>query len=821
MSLISNWLWGTSQLDEAIDKATSELLPAGSEDIALNLEICDQIRSKSVPAKDAMRALKRRLNHKNPNVQLLTLGLTDICVKNGGDHFLTEIASREFIDNLISILRMDSLNLDVKNTTLRFLQNWSVAFEGKPSLGYVSQACRNLQNEGFKFPPKDLTAASSAMVDTQTAPEWIDSDVCLRCRTPFSFTNRKHHCRNCGQVFDQACSSKTMTLPHFGITQEVRVCDTCYNKMAKRADKNDKGHRHSASMHSGRHSRARDLADAELQRAIQLSLQQVGAAGGHSRPGYVPYQPTYRYSEPPIVDRTTHPASPSEEEDPDLKAAIEASLREANAPKPSAPIVVETPRSEQPSYDGPGYSQSYPPGVVPPHPALPTIPNYDLEPLETDAILTFSQTVEQVQAQGGRDMSRYPAVNELYDKANSLRPKLAMSVDDTGRKEQMLSEMHEQLSQAVRLYDQLLSQQVAHPRWRPQENSPSMYQNPGVSYAPPANGYAHWGPPNGYQAQPQPQPSYFPTQEVHNSTQQPQMQYHTQQPTSPHMQLSQAASSPSTSYPQSSYQASSPTPVPHASHTSLQHYTSPTPVQHYSNPSQQQYTASAPSVQPSSQFTPTSSTPVPQVPQTPLSQQYTSPTPVQQYSTLPPEQHTASAPPIQSSSQFTPALPTPTSPSQYSSAIPAQQYSTLPQQQYATPTPAPPTQSSSQFTPTSSSLSRQNTVSYAPPATPQPSASSLARSHTVTYAARTHPQQTYTQPYTPSRQSAPTEPSQYQHQYQNSSAPTATSGVTSLPQFPVAPTSAPQTFSLYGSTPSLPTGIAQTEERHEALLIDL
>src|ERR1700692_2127525 len=124
------------------------------------------------------------------------------------------------------------------------------------------------------------------MVDTKTAPEWIDSDVCLRCRTAFSFTNRKHHCRNCGQVFDQQCSSKTISLPHFGITQEVRVCDGCHSKLTKKGDKadNHRGHRNSVSTQGVRHRSARELADAELQRAIQLSLEEVGAAHGHRRP---------------------------------------------------------------------------------------------------------------------------------------------------------------------------------------------------------------------------------------------------------------------------------------------------------------------------------------------------------------------------------------------------------------------------------------------------------------------------------------------------------------------------------------------------------
>ncbi|KAG6840520.1 hypothetical protein C0991_006193 [Blastosporella zonata] len=701
MSGLGSWLWGTSTLDDAVDKATSELLPAGAEDIALNLEICDQIRSKSVPAKDAMRALKRRLNHKNPNVQNLALGLTDICVKNGGDLFLADVASREFMDNLVSILKIPGLNNDVKQNILRLIQNWSVAFEGKHSLSYVGQVYKTLGTEGFKFPPKDLSIANSAMVDTQTAPEWIDSEVCLRCRTPFTFTNRKHHCRNCGQVFDQACSSKNMALPHFGITQEVRVCDGCYSKMTRKADKSDRGHRHSASMHSTRHQSARELADAELQRAIQLSLQEVGAAHGHSRPGYVPAQPTnWQYSEPPIVDRASRPSkqsSPQEEEDdPDLRAAIEASLREANAPRASAPVAVDSPRME---YSGPSYSQSYPPGISQ-IPAVPTVPSYDLEPMESDAILTFSQTIDQVEAQGGRDISRYPAVNELYDKANGLRPKLALSLDDVGRKEQILSEMHDKLSQAVKLYDKLLTEQVEHPRWRSPHADVTSYQ---------------------------------PIDPTYN----------------------QWASPVSATTYQSQAEPSRPPLSPRISHTEYQStYAKPytvTPVSWQTSPTVQQLPPAA-ALPP-----PIFSSPPPET------QRQSYMDPAQQYQSYAPPAapQTQSLPPVSLSPQpyQTPIM----SPLSFQAKPPPQQQQHHPQFTASPPPPPPPQQQQQTFSlpPASSPLNRHKSVSFAPV---PPPAHHIARSNTIAVQPHQQPQQLYHQtpaaPELPQFPVAPTLPPQ-------------------------------------------------------------
>ena len=73
--IISHFL-NTSLTIETLERATSEMLPGAEADVALNLEICDLIRSKQASPQETMRDLRARLQHSNPNVQLLALSVS-------------------------------------------------------------------------------------------------------------------------------------------------------------------------------------------------------------------------------------------------------------------------------------------------------------------------------------------------------------------------------------------------------------------------------------------------------------------------------------------------------------------------------------------------------------------------------------------------------------------------------------------------------------------------------------------------------------------------------------------------------------------------
>ncbi|GAB5362040.1 hypothetical protein AAMO2058_000764000 [Amorphochlora amoebiformis] len=63
---------------------------------------------------------------------------------------------------------------------------------------------------------------------------WVrDEDVsqCQRCNAVFSIGLRKHHCRECGGIYCNECSSHRIPVRDKGFANPVRVCDSCYGKL--------------------------------------------------------------------------------------------------------------------------------------------------------------------------------------------------------------------------------------------------------------------------------------------------------------------------------------------------------------------------------------------------------------------------------------------------------------------------------------------------------------------------------------------------------------------------------------------------------------
>lgn len=75
---------------------------------------------------------------------------------------MNEIASREFMDNLTSLLKGygGEANDEVRHKILELIQNWATGAEGRLSLTYIIETYRTLQREGQMFPPKTEVALS-------------------------------------------------------------------------------------------------------------------------------------------------------------------------------------------------------------------------------------------------------------------------------------------------------------------------------------------------------------------------------------------------------------------------------------------------------------------------------------------------------------------------------------------------------------------------------------------------------------------------------------------------------------------------------------
>ncbi|KIO32010.1 hypothetical protein M407DRAFT_67248 [Tulasnella calospora MUT 4182] len=138
--------------DELVAKATDENLTEENWELILNL--CDKVYDEGPNgARNAIAAVLKRLSHRNPNVQLYSLGLAECLSKNCGIEVNREIASRSFTTGLERLVTNRTVHDKIKKRALALIQQWSGEFHEDPTLSIMEELYQSLKAKNYRFDP--------------------------------------------------------------------------------------------------------------------------------------------------------------------------------------------------------------------------------------------------------------------------------------------------------------------------------------------------------------------------------------------------------------------------------------------------------------------------------------------------------------------------------------------------------------------------------------------------------------------------------------------------------------------------------------------
>ncbi|KAM4602659.1 RUN and FYVE domain-containing protein 2 isoform 2-T2 [Polymixia lowei] len=176
-------------------------------------------------------SLQRQIEHKEKQLQQLE---TDLKIEKEWRQTLQNDLERE--RETVAQLSAEALQINGLKKEFHRLQDENIQL--KTICEDQEQALEELGSKlsESKLKIEDIKEANKALQGGQVWLKDKDASHCKLCEKEFSISRRKHHCRNCGEIFCNSCSDNELPLP--ASPKPVRVCDTCHALLLQRCSSN-------------------------------------------------------------------------------------------------------------------------------------------------------------------------------------------------------------------------------------------------------------------------------------------------------------------------------------------------------------------------------------------------------------------------------------------------------------------------------------------------------------------------------------------------------------------------------------------------------